>query len=59
MVKSYGRKRAGGYVVVACEIILSTPGTGGTHPHPHSQSQSLDNNTIGYYIMQSDPLGKL
>ena len=36
---------AGGYVVVAPEIILSTPGIGGTHPHPnsHSQSKLLDN----------------
>ena len=41
MVKSCGGKRAGGYVVVAPEIILSTPGTGSIHPH--SQSQSLDN----------------
>ena len=31
-------------MVVAPEIILSTPGTGSTHPHPHSQSHSLDNN---------------
>ena len=50
MVKSYGGNVqagmwscAGGYVVVAFEIILSTVGTGGTHPHPHSHSQWLDN----------------